>query len=227
MPYLPHLKISVLMRMGSTYADAQETASIGLRWKTVIGDFTTLVQDAIDSCAGLAYTAWSGIADSTMFMTHIWFEGIKAYSIGPDGRAVGPIGASIGTGTLHGAGSANYAPYQVADVVSLVAEGRGKGKFGRVYLPGINAGVDGTGLRPPAQPDALLTPFRNMLKSMDSALAQSEAVGQDVSLCVAGTTGGGTLRPVAEVRWGHVPDTQRRRRRKLVEAYAVQAYPGT
>lgn len=225
MTYLPHLKISVFGRLGSTYADAVETWSVGLRWMVNSGPFPALDQDAMDQCAIGCVTPTTAFINDTTFMNNVFLEGIKAYRIGPDGKAVGAIGAAFSDGTVRGSGSANFAPYQIADVLSLVADGRGKGKYGRIYLPGINAGVDGTGLRPPAQPAALMAKAKTWLTAMDAALGQSTKVGQDVSLCVAGTTGTGTLRPVGTLRWGHVPDTQRRRRRQLVEAYAVTSYP--
>lgn len=224
MPYRPHMKVSLIGVLGSTRAAAIETWSIGLRYRVVGGDgLVVLSQDEADDMAQAALTAAATLFGSTIMPNNCFLTEARTYQIGTDGKAAGFIGYAVQGADVKGGGAAKY-PFQNAMVMTLVAEGRGKGKFGRVYLPAPNVDVSADGLIAEAGRDSAHSTFRSMLTALDTGLGTAYA-GGDLELIVAGTTGTGTSRPVREVRAGRVMDTQRRRRRSLPESYDSLPYP--
>lgn len=225
MPYQPHLKISYIgeRRAGST-SPAVETWTFATRWAPVSG----VAFPTNGSTEDMDALAAAGATNAGAFFNQQWFEDsvylteTRAYMIGADGKAVGNIGYNVLATPFKGAATHKY-PFQVAHSVSLVAEGRGKGKYGRVYLPGSGTQVNSDGLLPVPACTTLATNFAQYMGLVDTALAAR--LGQDVELVVAGTTGAGTLRPVREIWVGRVLDTQRRRRRSLTEVHQKQTYP--
>jgi hypothetical protein len=104
--------------------------------------------------------------------------------------------------------------------VSLYANGIGKGKRGRVYLPPQSHVITPDGTIGAADVTQTLSGFTTFLNALN-ALPHGGAVSTVAS--VIGNTGSiGTGRPVRHIRMGTVMDTQRRRRRSLAEAYVEQ-----
>lgn len=225
MPYLPHIKTSFIGKFSPTAAGAPvETWTFSLKWAPtnpadIIGDAGQAQSDSVAQAAG--QTAGSVFGNSR-FGTNVHMTECRTYTIGPDGKAVGSIGYWSPISPYSGTGTPIY-PWQVSTAVSLVAAGRGKGKFGRIYLPPLTYPVATDGLLSQANATALTDTMRAWFISLDTALGT--ALTRDVQLVVAGETGSGTLRPVREVRVGRVLDTQRRRRRSLPEGYSTLPYP--
>lgn len=136
----------------------------------------------------------------------------------------------------NGNGTAATLPYEVAMALSLGTHLRGPRHRGRLYLgpftSAVMAGIvqsGGTNQPAPAALDGMFSGVQNAI---------GQAFGEKFVAPVKATTGvvlnvlsqkGGESYEVTGVRAGQVPDSQRRRRRSLLEAYA-QAWgtaPGT
>jgi hypothetical protein len=131
---------------------------------------------------------------------------------------------------MDGGGTATVLPAQITLAMTLTSEiQRGTASKGRMYLPGINAGLaNATGKLLSSQTDT----FRTNLKTMFDAINADADVPDRVILVSRGTKlttfpGGDItyINPknanVTGLRVGDVYDTQRRRRNSLVEAYST------
>ena len=131
---------------------------------------------------------------------------------------------------LDGGGTATVFPAQISLAMTLTSEiQRGTGSKGRMYLPGINAGLaNATGKLLSTYCDTLRT---NLLTFFDAVNADAN-VPDSVILVSKGTKT--TIFPGPEIiyinphnklvtglRVGDVYDTQRRRRNGLTEAYST------
>ena len=113
-----------------------------------------------------------------------------------------------------------YAP-QIACVMTMSSDKRkDPGKNNRFYLPYTSTG--GSGFRvqnTKAKADATA----NLLKALTQPVQLLEAgfVVEPAAVSTSSKTGDGEFLPITQVKVGNVQDTQRRRRNKLVESYAV------
>jgi len=175
----------------------------------IIADYQALVNDAFDDWSTFFLSAGGKVSQQTHLVE------VRGYSVGADGRSLKDTVIST-RATVQGAANSPYHPYQCSMVLTLVAGTRGKGRFGRLYLPPScqTVGIDGT--VPLTEQTNLLTAGKQLLSDLSNLPGLDAGAG----IRIAGQTGtGGTLRTVDEVRVGKVYDTQRRRRRSLDEAY--------
>lgn len=123
-----------------------------------------------------------------------------------------PQGASTGIGF----------PPQISVVATLLADnGKGFGGKGRMYLPGIQQGLDATGRIGSPFNQTLATNLAAMFASINASF---DAPGVVVNASQGKDTGlatGMVNRPVTHIRVGNVYDTQRRRRNGFTEIYAT------
>lgn len=215
MPYRPHTLVTFRGHMGPSLAEHIETWSFGLRFgveDSEVGVVPVTSQAFVDACK----TAFNTQMQSTgmKFISQAWFDECRGYPIGADGKAQAqPVISTNGTG-VNGTSAAPH-PWQCAMAVSLTAEGLGKGKRGRFYLPPSAQLILNTGQINGVDQTALVTGMTSFANSLNTA-AQALAAG--LRLAIAGGTGEqGTLRTVRHVAVGSVMDTQRRRRRQLKE----------
>lgn len=136
----------------------------------------------------------------------------------PDGSAtalnVGEATATrVGTGTVR-------MPAQVSAVCSLKTGISGRSFRGRFYWPAIGETMQDTLSFTAGAAPALAEEFRDFLQFIVDA-----APGVAVRPVVYSATRD-AVTPVNSVAVGSVPDTQRRRRDNLVEAYSTADYPG-
>jgi hypothetical protein len=215
MTYLPHWKVALIGELGFT-TTVSETWTCALRFDGV--DSQVNDQTAYDAAASTCYaalSAWitSGLNDFSQ-ATHA--TECRVYKIGADGLSTGLIGYSTGDRVTGGSGSSLH-PYQISNVISLVAEGRAPGVRGRIYPPpqgisvDINSHIDG------GDADNMLTEFQTLKDGLSHGLSALTAATPQ--LVVASGVGAGSLKQVTEVRVGRVPDTHRSRRRSLDELY--------
>lgn len=220
MPFVEHTRISARFALGASSAP-KEQASCTLAFTTYTPGTDDpfklqMANDAFDD-----WSAWLTDPDSQV-PSSVKLTECVLYEVGTDGRITAdPVRST------HDAVSGSYSPssshpWQCSMVVTLVAGARGKGRFGRIYLPPQIYPLTADGLVESSRHTAMFTSAKTLLTNL------SEKPGLDLGwgLRIAGRTGTGTLRPVTEVRLGKVADTQRRRRRSLDEAYAVSAFSG-
>jgi hypothetical protein len=109
-------------------------------------------------------------------------------------------------------------PYEVACVLSHTTGQRGKSHRGRTYLGPLGGGLmsGNTGLFGVAGVTTIAASFwTNFVQTLKTGTA-----GKQLQLCVLSTKLATTF-PVTGVRVGVVPDSQRRRRKKLLENYVL------
>jgi hypothetical protein len=219
MPYIRHVKSVTTFNLGPPAAPV-ETASCTLSWSPTV--IETLSQQAQADAWYADWAAWVSGADSQV-QSNVSLQGVKVCVIGTDGRMEGDPYQKLSTGTAPvGVGTTNQHPLQTSLALTLVCGAAGKGRLGRIFLPPISFVLDSGGLLTSSQHGAIFAPLQTLM----AALSAHVDTGLDLHLAVAGTTGTGTLRPVTSLRLGKAPDTQRRRRRNLDEAYVTAAFSG-
>jgi hypothetical protein len=219
MTYLPHVRITARFALGAPTAP-RESASCTLAFSPPVISLDaagrqTVVNDAFDDWA-----TWVGNAANSRCIQDVALTECRLYMIGANGHATEDVAVSEQAPVRGTVSRDGGHPWQTSNVVTLVAGARGKGRFGRIYLPPQSFSMleDGT---------IYSQHHTNMFDGVETLLTNlSELPGIDTGwgLVVAGRTGTGTLRTVDEIRLGHVPDTQRRRRRSLEESYATRAF---
>lgn len=220
MTYLPHLRLATKFNLGPS-TTPKETASCTLAFGFPSGVSVTDAQ-ALD-LANDCFDDWSAFvtnADNQVSQDVRLVESI-IYKIGSDGHITADPAHSTHD-AVSGTGTTNKHPWQVTNVVTLVAGTRGKGRFGRIYLPPQCFTMTNDGL----VLDGALTVMLTGIKTLLTDLSDKPGIDVGFSLRVAGQTGGGTLREVDSIRLGRVADTQRRRRRSLAEAYHSTDFDG-
>jgi hypothetical protein len=221
MPYVEHVRITARFSLGPpTSPTEQATCSLSFNpGATLIGTLATrqtIVNDAFDDWA-----AWT--ADSAArVLQDVRLDECRLYVIGTDGHSTYDTAISEGTPVQAASARAYGHPWQDSLVATLVSGTRGKGRFGRIYLPPQTYGMNADGTIVSADVASIFGRTQTLLTNL------SELPGVDVGwkLAIAGKTGTGTLRTVDQLRMGHVVDTQRRRRRSLPEAYTTAACSG-
>lgn len=149
------------------------------------------------------------------------FLGVKVSMVSTDGSS-DPSLTAFYTRPTALAGPANFGtPHPQLSVVATLgtAVSRGKGSKGRMFLPGLTAGIDSTG----KLGTTYCTQLANSLKTFFDTVNASTAVPGTVALFSAERAGvpfsAAQQNTVTTVRIGNVVDTQRRRRNQLVEQY--------
>jgi hypothetical protein len=220
MPYLPHWRATTHFSLGPA-GTPKEEATCTLNFSPGVLDTWS---SSAQSVANDMFTDWSAwmVATDSKVSNHVRLDGLKLYSVGTNGRIdEDPVEAEVAA-PVAGYVNAGTHPWQVSMVMTLVAGTRGKGRFGRIYLPPQGFSIDNSGLVSSSE----LSGMFNTTKTLLTALSNRPGLDTDFKLVVAGRTGTGTLRPVTQVKMGRVADTQRRRRRSLDEAYLVGDFEG-
>lgn len=220
MTYLPHWKVSLIGGMGADPL-IKETWNCSLRFDGV--DSQVNDQTAMDGAASNALaTASAWITDTTAkFSAGTELHEVRIYKIGSDGLSTGLIGYSTGD-AVRGTATSGHQPYQISNVISLVADGRPPGVRGRIYQPPQSFGVNYNSEITAGNADAMLAAFNTMAHDLELDLASLTA--DTPQLVIASGVGSGSLKVVTQTRCGLVPDTHRSRRRSLAEQYEVTTY---
>lgn len=122
-----------------------------------------------------------------------------------------------------GATSSGTVPAQVTAVLTLWSgQTLGRANRGRMYVPPPSSAISPTtGRWPGGDLTTYLTRWRTAIEAVTGEIAT--AASGTVHPVIMSTVGSGLTKPVAHVRIGDVPDTQRRRRRSISEVYITQA----
>jgi hypothetical protein len=219
MPYIPHVRITARFALGSA-TSPRETASCTLAFSPTTIPWVELGRQAVVNDAFDDWANWVNTPAQSRLLQDVALTECRLYMIGADGRMTADVAVSEREPVRGTVSRDGGHPWQCTNVVTLVAGTRGKGRFGRIYLPPQSFSMLEDGTISSGQ-------YSNMFDGVETLLTNlSELPGVDTGfgLVVAGRTGTGTLREVTEIRLGHVADTQRRRRRSLDEAYTARAF---
>lgn len=148
---------------------------------------------------------------------------VKIATMGTDGKTIpdSPVYHTY-PAPFSGANASTVFPPQIALVATLVGpSARGLASKGRMYLPGVNAGLDSNGRISSTDRLAIATAFRTFIRAVvDSPETNNVPILASKGRLVAGGTGP-ISKEIISVRVGNVYDTQRRRRNGLAEAYST------
>jgi hypothetical protein len=205
---------------GSSYGGA-EIWSTGFYMGTPGGDAPI----PSESSAAAIKAAWQTFFTATgTSISYLWkTEGIKiAHLDKVTAKTVDVPVTSYYTTAIAGQNAGTGYPPQVSVVATLLADnGKGYGGKGRMYLPGVAAGLDGTGHIAPGVNATLATGMANFFAAVNGS---TDAPGILVNASQGAdreVASGRVNRPVTHIRVGNVYDTQRRRRNALTEVYAT------
>ena len=211
----PHTLYSFRGHFGPDVATHLETWSFNLRTgaeDNQSGGAATNTQAMADA-ASLACATFIDNTDSR-FSTAVWYDELRLYNIGANGKMTAEPTISSPAAPVNGSVSGPHLPFQCSLVVSLTANGIGKGKRGRFYLPMQCLNVQTNGTVEPAQMATVVPQVVTFLNALNDSASSSPTH----ALGISGSTGAqGTFRTVRHISVGNVIDTQRRRRRSLVE----------
>lgn len=143
---------------------------------------------------------------------------IKANLVGTDGKQItNPTQEYFYPAPIVGANAAAPLPPQITLVASLrTTLPRGLATHGRMYLPGINAGVDADARIAGGTRTTIAAGFQTFLNAVNAI-----GVGGGNFVHVASFKGTGIDRPVTKLLLGDLYDTQRRRKNALTEQYTT------
>ena len=166
-------------------------------------------------------TFWGFIGLDDLFPDEVAHQQVSVSAVNTSGVADVASGAITGAGTAIGA----PVPLQVAMVVSLrttpqtVPPGPQRGRF---YLPTpASTSFSSTGLFTPAVTATVADAIEAATEELSLPAQQNMTVDR-VTRNTAGDITSVVSEPVTTIQVGSVPDTQRRRRNKLVEVYATR-----
>lgn len=197
----PHIRLTARCVL---IADQAEEAVFGLRFRNPPAPGQTLASDVFDATNDMLQSP------DIKLSVHWALESVKIAFLDVDGRYTADAVEYV-TPTLDSGPSTtlNYPPQVALAITTLTDARRGYGSRGRFYLPPVGIFVGATG-RIDA-PDAASAAARCALwvDEVTNLMGAPAAVFSDV--------GSGTTRNITAVGCGRVFDTQRRRRRSLVE----------
>jgi len=155
------------------------------------------------------------VAASTYICTGAKLSFIKLNAIGPDGRYLAPATNETVMADVAGGGPASPShPNQVALAISLeTGFTRGPAHSGRFYMPLPGFGVAADGLMAASDRDLVKASATTLLGAINATNAIWKVGVFSRKLGAAGH------RAVTSIAVGRALDTQRRRRRSLVENY--------
>lgn len=156
---------------------------------------------------------------SSALMGTLTYTSVQAYSLDALGHAVAQAQANFDPG-MSGHGSGVVLPNQVAMCVTLRTNTAGRTGRGRMYLGGLSGSVlTNTGRFDKGACASMAAEFATFAVDLRTPGASGPAGGHRFDLCVASPKAS-ALRVVTGIAIGDVPDVQRRRRDRLVEAYS-------
>ena len=196
-------------------------------WKITSGPDTFQADDFLNDQIAPQLAAWMGAMPGLSNQCRL--DWAKMYPIGTDGRAIPappyatgtPVALDWTSSNPVGSSSAQQLPLQIAAVLSHRTAQIGRPGRGRMYVPSLTVDAlnhDST-LKSSWQNTAA-----NVQKNTLEAFSYAGA-GPTGAHIVPIITGGNWTKyaTINQVRVGNIPDTQRRRRRSLIETVVSQA----
>lgn len=214
-------KVNKVTIYGSTFG-GQEIWTTGFYIGSVGADASV----PSESTAAAIKTAWATFCGATdVVMGYLWkTEGVKVAHMNANGTTDldAVVNSPYTTPVVGNSGQIGYPP-QISLVATLLADnGRGLAGKGRMYLPGIAAGLDATGHIGGTQNQNIANRLKDFLGAVEASFDGGQIINASHGRApFLGSTA--VNRYVTHVRVGNVYDTQRRRRNSLVESYATAA----
>lgn len=197
----------------------------GMRLGFLDGDVTEAAFNLLDPATISGIIETFVTAGTTAWVDDIAYRWVKLAHVGTTGDYLRDPRVHETAAPVVGTISTRH-PLQVAWCVTLASGSTlGRANFGRFYLPplGYNR-QSGSGAVATTSVQAVLTNVSTMLDGIRDH-ARRGPVSAPYELLIMSELGTGRTKPVAEVRLGCVPDTQRRRRNRLDENYQTVAFP--
>jgi hypothetical protein len=192
-----------------------ESWSCGIRLRKKVG--FTVIADAAPLLAGVGAAIEAMHSNAgTQIGSNAKLSFVKCNAIGIDGRYLDTSGTNIATyaDVAGGGGTTPNHPNQIALAVTwTTGYSRGPAHKGRTYLPLPIIGVDSAGLIAAANAGAVSDVLDTFLTSLNAVSSSYEAAVFSRNAVTPGN------RKITGNKVGRVLDTQRRRRRSLVENY--------
>jgi hypothetical protein len=221
MPYLH--RFTRVTISGTSFGGAEEW-STGFNYGYVTGDADMPTQAFADKVRD----EWAiFFKHHDAYISNRWFTTlVKVSSVGMDGKsnAADTVFSEFLT-SCQGTTGDSFPP-QIALVASLLGtDPRGVASKGRMYLPGVAAGLDATGHIPDTQRNEIHAKFAAFLHAVTifdgtpnvPLLASPGSLNKDGTPKIGGSSP--KMSEVVRTKLGNVYDTQRRRRNGLVEQY--------
>lgn len=213
---LPHRVVKVTLS-GTMFGGA-EIWSTGFHMGYENSDAAAITDQGIADVAEAWATFFSN--QTTGISNRYSFTMCKMAMLGVDGKSLPDSAHYYSPQTaVTGGGGPTVLPPQLALVATLANSlPRGLATKGRMFLPGINFGIDDSGHLPSFYTDQVAL---NLKAFFDSVYQDADLPGNPV----LASTGNslqlrpGAIRNVTQIRIGNVYDTQRRRRNALTETY--------
>lgn len=177
---------------------------------------TAPVQADVDALVAPTQTFWNTAAMNIDSQHRLL--GVKLAPIGTDGfypPGEVSVEALVTPDPGPGAGGNHWAPQCCVCVTTTTDTPRGHAAMGRFYLPSMTGEISASGRQPAGLNATIAAAAATWLSAV-----QATTAGNPVVLSKVGV---GANHEITGVRVGDVIDTQRRRRRQLVESYAVAA----
>lgn len=176
------------------------------------------VQADVDALVSATQTFWNtagmGI-DSQHSLIGIKLAPIGTNGLYPPGEDA--VEALITPDPGPGAGGNHWAPQCTMCVTTTTAVPRGLAAMGRFYLPSMTGAISAAGRAPSGLNTSIASATQTWFNAINTATLGAISVFSKGNAA----TPGGAVHSVTGVRVGDVIDTQRRRRRQLVESYAT------
>lgn len=190
------------------------------QWNTSValsagGDLSTASRQQIADDLRDDFAAWCTTTESN-FAGNTYFTEVRLDHVGDNGRIdTDAVFSQVsGAGATYSSGQA-FLPPSCAVVLTLDTGGRGRSRFGRMYLPLLKVRVGDDGCMPQITQDEILGSCRTLLTNISNLPGIDAGAG----VVVASGAGAGALKPVQSIRVGRVVDTMRSRRRSMEESY--------
>lgn len=214
MPYIPgpFPGMHLYLQWGGKLP-GNEQWSCGLRMAST-GAVTSLDPTSMIAAATTAVQTYH-TSVLTSISSRALLQFVKLNAIGTDGHYVESSTTEQIVADVGGGGSgASTMPNQIALAVSLTtAVSRGPAHRGRFYLPLPTFGLDANGVFAAANADAVSDATDTFISSLNAINASWKVA------VISRKLGGPMQRLVTGNKVGRVYDTQRRRRRSLIEDY--------
>lgn len=209
-----HLRVTLIYGINST----SEVGETSFRITTPSGFDGPGFMSAGAGFGGDVITALAASGDAARRCAYSTLLGVKVSPINTDGT----LTAAPETTAASVAGTVSATqPLQITPVVTLWSGSTfGVANYGRMYLPFtvINYSSSSSYTYQTASVAALATNMAGFFADVKTA-AQSVTGFTDADVYIMSNKGSGSKKPLAFVRVGNLPDTQRRRRNRVSEVY--------
>lgn len=208
--------------MSGTMYGGNEIWTTGFWAGSTSGDAPAPTVEAAEMVADEWETFFTATATAISYLWHTDTVKITPYNAAGTIDVAGIRSFSYPAAIVGQSGGAGNPP-QVALVATLVAgNGIGNGGKGRMFIPGLTAGVDSTGHIPTGTANTIAAGIATFLASVNASIdSPGVAINAAKTAPVTGILA--INRALTTVKVGNVYDTQRRRRNALAEVYSSDA----